>query len=350
MITKILPDTFQALLASSKQNARGIIISILVSGFSIFVSSQYGGPAILYALLAGLSCSFLGGDKAIRPGLDFCSRFVLRLGVAFLGARVALDQLSGLGLSTMFIIWAAMGATFLAALLASRPMGLSRDFALLSATATAVCGVSAALTAASILPRTERSDRDTAFVALSVTLMSTAAMLLYPIIISWFFAGDTARGVFLGASIHDVAQVVAAGYLINEGAANVAVVTKLARVSMLIPVSISLSLYVGLHKQGDSISIPIQTILKQCLHLPWFLLVFTLLAFLSSVNVLPTTIVELSAPASKACLVLAISAIGVKTGVSKMLEMGLKPTLFLIILTIVIALAAITGLIISGEN
>ena len=328
---------------------RGLLIAVLIAATSAFVSEHYGGPPVLFALLIGLACSFLRDDDRIRPGLDLASRFVLRLGVALLGARIAATQVAELGIVTIFLVMAAMAATFAVARIAARPLGFSQDFALLAATATAVCGVSAALTAASILPRRPGSDRDTAFVALGVTLLSTVAMVIYPIIAQSALETDLAAGVFVGASIHDVAQVVAAGYLISVPAGDAAVVTKLARVALLVPVSILLSIHVATRADAIATGESLGRRVRRCLSLPWFLVLFIILAVLNSVSVLPTGSGDVAGTVSRACLVVAIAAIGMKTGIKQMVDMGWKASLFLVLLTLAIAIAAGGGVLLAGH-
>jgi len=337
-----LPGPF----AQAAEGWRGLMLCFLIAGASGFVADHYGGPTVLYALLFGLACSFLADDPRIRPGLDVASRGLLRLGVALLGARIAAEQVADLGAGALLTVAGAMAFTFLVALPAARAFGFGRDFALLSATATAVCGVSAALTAASILPKTERSDRDTAFVALAVTLLSTVAMVLYPILAPSLTADPLGQGVFIGASIHDVAQVVAAGYLIGEAEGDAAVITKLARVAMLVPVSIALSVHVGTRADAAAAAPGPRRILG-LLKLPWFLVAFVALAALNSLHVLPEGTGEAMSPASRALLVVAIAAIGIKTGVKRMVDMGWRATALLVVLTVAIAAAAAFGVRIS---
>lgn len=343
------PSMFGRPVTLARTGWRGLLVSVLIAATSAFVSDHYGGPTVLFALLIGLACSFLREDDRIRPGLDLASRFVLRLGVALLGARIAATQVAELGFGTILLVMAAMATTFAVAIVAARLFGFARDFALLSATATAVCGVSAALTAASILPRRPGSDRDTAFVALGVTLLSTVAMVLYPILADRFLGSDLAAGVFVGASIHDVAQVVAAGYLISVPAGDAAVVTKLARVAMLVPVSILLSIHVATRADAAGTGEPLGRRIRRCLSLPWFLVLFIILAALNSVSVLPPGSGDVAGVASRACLVVAIAAIGMKTGVKQMVDMGWKASVFLVVLTLTIAVAAWTGVLLAGH-
>lgn len=334
-------------VAQAAAGWRGLLLCLLIAGASGFVADNYGGPTVLYALLLGLACTFLADDPRIRPGLDVASRGLLRLGVALLGARIAAEQVAELGAGALLTVAAAMAFTFLVAVPAARALGFGRDFALLSATATAVCGVSAALTAGSILPKTERSDRDTAFVALAVTLLSTVAMVLYPILAPALTPEPLGQGVFIGASIHDVAQVVAAGYLIGEAEGDAAVITKLARVAMLVPVSIALSVHVGMRMEAAAAAGGGRKSVLSLLKLPWFLVAFVVLAALNSLHVLPAGAGEALSPLSRGLLVVAIAAIGIKTGVRRMVDMGWRATALLVVLTIAIAAAAAAGVRIS---
>ena len=117
--------------------------------------------------------------------------------------------------------------TILFGVVAARAFGLSRPFGILTAGAVAICGASAALAISSVLPKGENHERDTVFTVIGVTALSTIAMIVYPVIIAFFHLDHAAVGVFLGGTIHDVAQVVGAGFSVSEETGNVATFTKL---------------------------------------------------------------------------------------------------------------------------
>ena len=128
-------------------------------------------------------------------------------------------------------------------------LGLSRRIGILTGGATAICGASAAIAIAAVLPRDETSERELIFTIAGVTAMSTIAMILYPVIVSWLGLDPHQAGIFLGGTIHDVAQVVGAGYSISPEVGDYAVLTKMLRVAFLLPVVMVLSLAVR-HRFG----------------------------------------------------------------------------------------------------
>src|SRR4051812_11675082 len=183
----------------------GVMFSVILGVAATFVSTVYGGPTILFALLLGMTFNFLSAEARFGPGLAFSSRSVLRLGVALLGARITLEQILGLGWSTLAGVAAAVALTILFGLVVARAAGLTRRFGVLTAGAVAICGASAAAAIAAVLPRSATHERDTAFTIIGVTTLSTVAMVLYPLIAALFHFTHAQTGVFLGGTIHDVA-------------------------------------------------------------------------------------------------------------------------------------------------
>ena len=175
----------QRLSQSIHRHGRGLLVCLVVALAVQFISEHYGGPALLYALMLGLALNFLGGDERLRPGIDLCSRSVLRLGVALLGARISVSQVQSLG-------WPVAAFTVIAVILTvgfgvvlARCLRRHRDEGLISGCAVGICGASAALAAASVLPQTRENERFTMMALISVTLLSSMAMLGYPLIATW---------------------------------------------------------------------------------------------------------------------------------------------------------------------
>jgi uncharacterized integral membrane protein (TIGR00698 family) len=195
--------------------------------------------------------------------------------------------------------------------LTARIMGLSRPFGILTSGAVAICGASAALAISSVLPKGEQHERDTVFTVIGVTALSTIAMIVYPLVIAAFHLDHAAVGMFLGGTIHDVAQVVGAGFSVSEETGNVATFTKLLRVAMLLPVVVALSYVFRAHHVG-----------KAGRQLPGFLVVFAVLVVLNSAGVIPPAVLVVLKNISRWCLVTAIAALGMKTSLKAMADVG----------------------------
>lgn len=191
--------------------APGLLLCGVVALSATFVSEHYGGPQLLYALLIGLAFYFLSRDTRIRPGLDFASQTLLRAGVALLGLRITFAQVSALGWGTGALTALGVASTIGLGLLLARWLGRPVAEGLVSGCSVGICGASAALAVSSVLPQTRENERFTLLAVVGVTLMSTLAMVLYPLGVKAVGLTPAQAGVFFGATIHDVAQVVAAG-------------------------------------------------------------------------------------------------------------------------------------------
>ncbi|AOR81199.1 YeiH family protein [Novosphingobium resinovorum] len=296
----------------------GVSISVLIAVAAQFLSEHYGAPAMLMALLLGLALNFLSEEGTqTAPGVAIASKTILRLGVALLGARISVDMLSGLGGWMIILIISGVVATILFALAASRLFGRGWGFALLTGGSVAICGASAAMAIASVLPKTERSERDLIFTVLSVTVLSTVAMILYPILSQALGFSSRAAGVFLGGTIHDVAQVVGAGFSIDNETGENATLVKLVRVAMLAPVVLAISIVV---RPSETSQAPDSQ--KRQPLLPRFLIGFLVLAGVNSVGFIPDSVGNYLAEISRWALLISIAAVGIKTSLKKILGVG----------------------------
>jgi uncharacterized integral membrane protein (TIGR00698 family) len=330
-----------AVLRTWRSSGRGLITAGLIASTAAFVAANYGGPLFLYALLFGIACNFLGEDERIRPGIDLATRGVLRLGVGLLGARITLAQVATLGLAPVAIVAGAVVATLVAGSWLAARLGRPRVEGLLSGGAVAICGASAALAIAAVLPRDERMKRFTLLVVVGVTALSTLAMILYPPTARVMGLDDVAAAVFLGGTIHDVAQVMGAGLSLSQHVGDLAAVVKLLRVALLVPVVIILSLsFRGRFEPADGkVRAPL---------LPWFLLLFVALVLANSAGLLPATLETPLGSASRACLVLAIAALGVKTSFQDLATLGWQPIVLLVGETVFLAAFVLGGIGLGG--
>lgn len=295
----------------------GILMSTVVAVAAAFIAENRGGPTLLYALLIGMALNSAAAEGTARPGIDFTARRVLRIGVALLGARITIDQIGAVGWHTGAWLIAGVVVTIAFGILAARWLGLSGRLGVLTGGATAICGASAAIAIASVLPRDETSERELIFTVAGVTALSTLGMVAYPVIVRLLGLEPRLAGIFLGATIHDVAQVVGAGYSISPEVGDVALVSKLLRVAMLLPV-VMIVAFVIRHRlsrvqarTGDPL-------------MPRFLLGFVALVVLGSLGLIPPAAGALLNEIARACLVIAIAAVGLKTSAGELRKVGAR--------------------------
>lgn len=326
-----------------RQAFPGLAVSALVAATAQFLSEHYGAPAMLLALLLGLALNFLAEEGTrTAPGVALTARTVLRLGVALLGARISVDMLARLGWPLILLVVTGVAATILFALVVARLFGRRWRFALLTGGSVAICGASAAMAIAAVLPRHERSERDLVFTVLSVTVLSTVAMVIYPMLTGWVGHDDRTAGVFLGGTIHDVAQVVGAGFSISPEAGETATLVKLIRVSMLAPVVLAFSLVIRARGPADSAGGARPPLL------PGFVVGFLVLAALNSLGLIPTGLAKLAGDLSRWCLLVAIAAVGIKTSLGRMLGVGAGAIALLVLETVFLGAWVMTGLHLLG--
>lgn len=330
-------------LARARRYTPGLIIAGLVALAAQWLSEHYGAPVMLFALLLGMAVNFTGDDPRCRPGLDFAARHVLRIGVALLGMRITLDQVRTLGLETLLLTAAAVLLTILVGWSLARAMKLRGPLGVLMGGAVAICGASAALAIAACLPRSETHDRDVVLTVVGVTTLSTVAMVAYPALVALLGLGDVAAGVFFGATIHDVAQVVGAGYSVSPQAGDTATIVKLFRVALLLPAVVVISLIYrsALIEAGPRAARPPLV--------PAFLIAFAVLVAANSTGVVPASITGPVSDASRWCLVAAISALGAKTALGDLARVGWRPILVLVGATAFIAVLVLAGLVALGR-
>ena len=216
-----------------KSYLSGLIIVILISAISLFLSYYYTTPKLLFAILIGMSVSYLSNRKSFEKGIWLASDPVLKLGVSFLGFRLSLENIAQLGGMSLFFIFILISTTILLGYFFSLVLLKNKDFGLLSAGSVAICGASAAIAIFSILPKNKIGTKDLSLVIISVTLLSTIAMITYPIIFDFIGANDNQKGFLIGSTIHDVAQVIGAGYSVSEQTGIIATFVKMIRVSIL---------------------------------------------------------------------------------------------------------------------
>ena len=309
----------------------GTGLSCVIAMAATLVSTLHGGPQFLYALFFGVAFHYLSQDPKTRPGIEFCSRTVLRVGVGLLGARITASQIAGLGWTTAGIVIAAVVTTLLCGVLLGRFLGLNRAQSVLSGGAVAICGASAALAISAVLPRTKDSERFTLMVVVTVTVLSTLAMVIYPLAARLLHLPPELAGLFLGGTIHDVAQVVGAGYMLSPETGDYATIVKLFRVSMLAVVVVVVSTLFKKAREQDSEE---GTVAAKQAVVPWFLWVFVALVIINSMGGVPAVVQMGLNDVSRACLVVAIAALGIKTSFGQLARAGWRPFLLLVIETL----------------
>lgn len=286
----------------------GLTTCVMIALAAGSAAGLSGSPPMLCALLLGTALHYLSQEVRTAPGVGLCATTVLRLGVGLLGARITAGQVVALGWPSALVVLAAVATTLLCGLAVARRLGLSASLGVLAGGATAICGASAALAIAAVLPRDEALEKNTLAIVVLATLLSTLAMLAYPLLAQALALSPGAAGVFLGGTIHDVAQVVVAGYTLGPETGDAASIVKLFRVALLAVVVAG----VASASRAGCFS-PAARPAQMPPVLPHFLILFLALATLNSLGALPPALRWGLDEASHACLMLGVAALGMKT-------------------------------------
>ena len=317
---------------------QGFCVAVVIAVTAQFLSEHYGAPAMLMALLLGIAFHFLAEEGVCVKGVEFTARTVLRFGVALLGVRISIDLLIGLGPSMISLTVAGVILTILFGLGGAAVLGRGWRLGLLTGGAVAICGASAAMAIAAVLPTNEHSERNLLFTVLGVTVLSTIAMIAYPIITQVLELDHLATGVFLGGTIHDVAQVVGAGFSISEQTGETATLVKLIRVSMLAPVVLVFALVIRMRGESESLEGK-----KRPPLVPGFVLGFLLLAGINSLNLIPEVVGSFLNDLSRWALLTAISAVGMKTSLRRIFDVGSQAIILIVAETLFIGVFILAG-------
>jgi uncharacterized integral membrane protein (TIGR00698 family) len=306
----------------------GIALAVTVALASSFLAEHYGAPAMLFALLIGMAFNFMTDAPRTIEGITFCSRTLLRVGVALLGLRLTFADVSQLGITPIVGVVGMLVLTLLGGVIFARMFGRTTAFGLLTGGSVAICGASAAMAIAAVLPKKYLKEEDILLTVVGVTAMSTIAMIVYPMLFSWLGLADVESGYMIGATIHDVAQVVGAGYSVSDTAGDIATFTKLLRVALL-PVVLLVVAIIFRKDAGGTAG------------LPWFVVAFIALMLFRNLVPLPDAILNFFNDTSRFLLVVAISALGVKTSLQKLFAPGVKGLVLIAVDTLFLLLQAI---------
>jgi uncharacterized integral membrane protein (TIGR00698 family) len=248
--------------------------------------------------------------------------------VALLGFRLSLSEIASLGASSLFAVAGLLVLTIAFGILVAPLLGRHWRFGLLTGGAVAICGASAALAISAVLPRREGLEKDTLFTVIAVTTLSTVAMVTYPILTKLLGFGDAETGFVIGATIHDVAQVVGAGYSVSELAGNLATLVKLERVALLPIVLLAITLVSG---KGE----------RKGIGLPAFLVGFVVCVLINSSGLTPPVVQTSAATLSQWLLTIAIAGLGIRTSLKVMLDLGPRHLILVVAETLFLLCAAL---------
>jgi uncharacterized integral membrane protein (TIGR00698 family) len=300
----------------------GLAVCIVIALISQWLA-QFAGTGVVWALVIGVVvASTVTIRPELLPGIDLAGKPVLRVGVALLGLQISQATLHALSAAGLVWLSLSVAATLAAGWLIGPLLGIRRDLSMVLAASVAICGASAAAAFAIVFLTGENSKRDVGATIGLVSLLSMAAMLVYPPLTQLLGLSSHAAGFVLGGSIQEVVHAVAAGFSVNGEAGDFATLTKLLRVALLAPM-LFLFGTAAARPQGGS-SMPL---------LPWFLVVFSVLALLNLTGFVPKQVEVVAGTVSRFCLVVALASIGIMLPWRSLVSYGWQPLALLALLS-----------------
>lgn len=294
----------------------------------------WASPMVIAMILGMAARNTVGAPAWAAPGIHFTMRRLLRLGIVLLGLRLSLGQIAAIGLDGGAVIVATVAASLAFTIWAGRLLGVDRHLAVLIATGTSICGASAVIATSTA---TGSDDEDIAYAIAMVSVFGTAAMALYPLIETALGLSAHAYGLWAGASIHEVAQAVAAAFAGGDASGEVGTIAKLSRVILLAPIVAGIGMAIArgrlLEKHEDG-----ETATPGSVPVPWFVVGFLAMVLLASTGLLPSVATDTAAQTSSFLLTMALAAMGLETDIGKLRRKGLRP----------LALGALSALFIAA--
>lgn len=271
--------------------------------------------ALLLVILLGMAWkSLLPEPAAVLPGIRMAQRPILRWAVAGLGFRLSIGELWAIGGPALIVVVVSAVAALFFGWWIARRLGVPEKLGILLGVGSSICGASAVVAADSVV---QGERRDSAVALGVITLLGTVGIVAYPTLARAFAMPEFVYGVWAGASLHEMAQVVAAGFGVSDEAARVATVVKLARISLLAPVV----LYLGWslrHRHLEAGQAKVAPV-------PWFLVLFVIFAGINSLGIIPVRWLDLMRRADLWLLCVGMAGVGLQTGFSDLRDAGLRP-------------------------
>ncbi|WP_029088158.1 YeiH family protein [Brevibacterium album] len=337
----------------------GLALAAAATLASVLLASTLSAlsPLLVAIVLGAVIANAARLPTVLAPGLGYAAKTLLRAGVVLLGAQLALGDVLALGAGGLGLVVLVVLAGFGTALLSGRLLRVPADLTLLVGAGFSICGAAAVAGAHSAV----RATREHAAAAVAlVVAFGTLMIALVPLVSAALGLSPEAAGLWAGASVHEVAQVVAIGGIVGGGALETAVVAKLARVALLAPVvavlavtgarAVRTACAARAPSEGTSAAAPAPSAgpVARTPLVPGFLLGFLLLVAVRSLGWIPEGALTPLATVQTACLTAAMFALGTQVSVGQLRRLGLGPVLVAALTTLVVAALGLGGALLLG--
>lgn len=320
----------------------GLLSLIVLAAFGINAFVPTASPIAVAVLLGLLIGNFVGWPKRADPGTAFAAKRLLRLGVALLGIQISLSALAAIGLPGLALVLLVVFGTFFGVQLLGRVFGLAQPFRWIVGAGFAICGVTAV---AAVAPVARANRQEVSYAVAMVALFGTLSIAIFPALSSAMSLSEVTAGAWIGASVHDVAQVVATAAIVGPTALDVAVVIKLTRVLFLVVIV----LMVAWLARGQQVTASTAPKLPRFFsYFPGFIVGFLLMVALGNSGILNEAQIDLGILASRVMLTFGCAALGVGVSWNSIKSLGGRPLFMGAIAWALVATVALGGVLLVG--
>ncbi|KPU42570.1 hypothetical protein OXPF_38700 [Oxobacter pfennigii] len=317
----------------------GVMLTAVIAYPAWLIGRIYpviGSPVL--AILFGMILAFWKRPPVFEDGVKYTSKKLLQYSIILLGFEMNLYNVLAVGSQTLVLMAFTLTAAFVTAFAAGRLLKIDGKTGTLIGVGTAICGGSAIAATAPVI---NASDEQVAHSISTIFLFNVIAAFLFPFLGHVLNMGDHAFGLWAGTAVNDTSSVVAAGYTFSNEAGNLAVIVKLTRTLMIVPVTLALAVYTSRKSIGDAPAGEKGKSYSIAKIFPWFVLGFIAASIISTFIPIPWGIGGFLAKAGKFVIVMAMAAIGLNTNVVKLVKNGAAPILLGLICWTVLSLTSL---------
>lgn len=327
----------------------GLLLSACVAIVSMFISSLIPGDIIgatVMALLVGMVLNPISSRyKQFDVGISYTGKVVLRIGIILMGVNMNFSEVLNVGKYSLFVMIFTMITAFGAGNLIGKMFGMNWKLTNLLSVSTAICGGSAV---AAVGPVIKAKDEDVAYAISSTFIFDILTVVVIPWIGISLGMSNMGYGLWVGTAVNDTSSVVAAGYAFSDFAGNTAVIVKLTRTLFIIPYVLIFSVITErLEAKSEGVNGCKSINFKKIF--PYFIILFLVVVALRSIGIIPNTLIPAVSKTSKFCMVMALSAIGLKTSFRDLRDIGFKPMILGFIVDTLVVFVSIGVQIATGR-
>lgn len=312
-------------------------VSTVIGGFVPVIGSAI--PAVVIGVVIAV---VRRPGARVTPGIIYSSKFVLQLAVVLLGAQLSLASIATVGLESLPVMLSSLTVCLTAAWLVGRWLGIDRDMRTLIGVGTSICGASAI---AAVSPVIKAKSHDISYAISTIFLFNILAVGAFPLIGHALGMSPHAFGMFAGTAVNDTSSVVAAASVFGAASLGFAVVVKLVRTLMIIPVSVGLAVLEARRSGAGSTMSPARIVRL----VPWFLTGFVVVACIASTGILSPVVIEATTRVSVFLVATALAAIGLSTNLAQIRRAGLRPLVLGGILSVLVAATTLGVMLLTGQ-